>query len=73
MLPTFRCRTARRICLEITLADLLEVQDLKTQFHTREGLVYAVNGVSYTMDEGETLGIVGASGCGKSVYSQWGG
>ncbi len=49
------------------MAALLEVQDLKTQFHTREGLVYAVNGISYKLDEGETLGIVGESGCGKSV------
>ena len=49
------------------MAALLEVKDLRTQFHTREGLVYAVNGISYKMDEGETLGIVGESGCGKSV------
>jgi len=49
------------------MAALLEVKDLKTQFHTREGLVYAVNGISYQLDEGETLGIVGESGCGKSV------
>ena len=49
------------------MAALLEVKDLKTQFHTREGLVYAVNGISYEMEEGETLGIVGESGCGKSV------
>jgi len=46
---------------------LLEVQDLRTQFHTREGIVYAVNGIRYKLDEGETLGIVGESGCGKSV------
>ena len=49
------------------MAALIEVKDLKTQFHTREGLVHAVNGISYQMDEGETLGIVGESGCGKSV------
>jgi oligopeptide transport system ATP-binding protein len=46
---------------------LLEVKDLKTQFQTREGLVYAVNGITYELEEGETLGIVGESGCGKSV------
>jgi len=46
---------------------LLEVKGLKTQFQTREGLVYAVNGVTYQLDEGETLGIVGESGCGKTV------
>ncbi len=49
------------------MADLLEIKDLKTQFQTREGLVHAVNGISYTLGEGETLGIVGESGCGKSV------
>jgi oligopeptide transport system ATP-binding protein len=49
------------------MAALLEIKDLRTQFHTREGLVYAVNGISYELAEGETLGIVGESGCGKSV------
>ncbi|MDC7222390.1 MAG: ABC transporter ATP-binding protein [Spirochaetales bacterium] len=48
---------------------LLEVKDLKTYFHTEEGVVRAVNGVTYTLHEGETLGIVGESGCGKSVSS----
>jgi len=46
---------------------LLEVRDLTTRFHTLDGVVHAVNGISYTLDEGETLGIVGESGCGKSV------
>jgi len=46
---------------------LLDVRDLRTQFATQDGLVNAVNGVSFTVDEGETLGIVGESGCGKSV------
>ena len=49
------------------MADLLEVKNLRTQFQTREGVVHAVNGISYTLGEGETLGIVGESGCGKSV------
>ncbi len=46
---------------------ILEVEDLRTEFHTEEGVVHAVNGISYQLYEGETLGIVGESGCGKSV------
>jgi oligopeptide transport system ATP-binding protein len=46
---------------------LLEVKGLKTQFFTQDGVVNAVNGISYHVDEGETLAIVGESGCGKSV------
>lgn len=46
---------------------LLDVQGLETQFKTQEGVVHAVNGVSFTLKEGETLGVVGESGCGKSV------
>ncbi len=49
------------------MADLLEVRRLETQFRTREATVHAVNGVSFSLKEGETLGIVGESGCGKSV------
>jgi oligopeptide transport system ATP-binding protein len=46
---------------------LLEVNDLKTHFFTREGVVQAVDGVSFSLEKGKTLGIVGESGCGKSV------
>ena len=46
---------------------LLDVKDLKTYFLTDDGLVQAVNGVSFDLYEGETLGIVGERGCGKSV------
>src|SRR5262245_16696625 len=46
---------------------LLEVKNLRTYFYTEEGVVRAVDGVSYELDEGETLGLVGESGCGKSV------
>ena len=46
---------------------LLEVLNLKTQFQTREGLVRAVDDVSFYLDRGELLGLVGESGCGKSM------
>src|SRR5260221_1911930 len=46
---------------------LLDVQGLETSFKASEGIVHAVNGVSFNLKEGETLGVVGESGCGKSV------
>jgi peptide/nickel transport system ATP-binding protein len=48
---------------------LLEVKDLKTHFFTEDGVIPSVNGVSFTVKKGETIGIVGESGCGKSVTS----
>ena len=49
------------------MSHLLEVTNLQTHFPTRAGLVKAVNDVSFYVDEGELLGLVGESGCGKSI------
>ncbi|MDP7579086.1 MAG: ABC transporter ATP-binding protein [SAR202 cluster bacterium] len=49
------------------MAKLLEVKDLTTHFFTHDGVVKAVDGISYEVNEGEIVGIVGESGCGKSV------
>jgi oligopeptide/dipeptide ABC transporter ATP-binding protein len=48
---------------------LLEVKDLKTYFFTREGVIQAVDGVTFSVGKGEVVGLVGESGCGKSVTS----
>jgi oligopeptide transport system ATP-binding protein len=48
---------------------LLDLRNLVTRFYTEDGVVHAVNGVSYTLEEGGTLGVVGESGCGKSVHA----
>jgi oligopeptide/dipeptide ABC transporter ATP-binding protein len=50
-----------------TPGNLLEVRDLKTHFFTRDGTVRAVDGVSFEIRDGQTLGVVGESGCGKSI------
>ncbi|TME98114.1 MAG: ATP-binding cassette domain-containing protein, partial [Chloroflexi bacterium] len=47
--------------------ELLRVDNLYTQFSTAEGVVHAVDGVSFAVAQGQTLGLVGESGCGKSV------
>ena len=52
------------------LSTLLEVRDLKTYFFTDEGIVKAVDGVSFGLARGQTLGVVGESGCGKSITAQ---
>ena len=48
---------------------VLEVNDLRTYFYTRDGVVRSVDGISFSVRQGETLAIVGESGCGKSVTS----
>ena len=49
------------------MSKLLEIESLESGFETEEGLVQAVDGVSFELDKGRTLGIVGESGCGKTV------
>jgi oligopeptide transport system ATP-binding protein len=51
------------------MEEFLKIKDLTTRFYTEDGVVYAVNGVSYTLEDGEILGVVGESGCGKSVHA----
>src|ERR1044071_8917860 len=51
-------------------APLLEVDGLKTHFFTRDGVVRAVDGVSFSIQPGETLSLVGESGCGKSTVAR---
>ena len=58
-MPTAADETVRR--------RVLEVEDIRTRFHTRDGTVHAVNGISFDLSEGELLGVVGESGSGKSV------
>ena len=50
-----------------TTAPLLQIEGLKTYFHTQDGTVKAVDGVSYEIGDGKTVGVVGESGCGKSI------
>ena len=49
---------------------LLEVRDLKKHFKVKSGILHAVDGVSFTVEEGKTIGIVGESGCGKSTLGR---
>jgi len=49
------------------MSELLRVEELRTWYHTRAGVIQAVDGVSLSLEKGRTLGLVGESGCGKSV------
>ena len=49
------------------MAPLLQVKDLRTSFFTSDGEVRAVDGVTFDIEDGQTIGVVGESGCGKSV------
>src|SRR5512140_2435013 len=60
---------ARRPRFERTGTPLLDVRGLRTSFHTRDGIVRAVDGIDFHVDRGEVMGLVGESGCGKSVTS----
>ena len=51
------------------MTKLLEVNNLTTHFFTQDGVVKAVDGITYDLEEGEVLGVVGESGCGKSVHA----
>ena len=52
------------------MSELLEVRDLTKHFATKRGMLHAVDGVSFTLDAGKTLGVVGESGCGKSTLGR---
>jgi len=62
-----RCRTPGEAFGVRPISQVLAVRDLKTVFHTQDGIVHAVNGVNFHVDEGELLAVVGESGSGKSV------
>jgi oligopeptide/dipeptide ABC transporter ATP-binding protein len=61
--------TERRVKRERGDRPLLEVRGLQTSFHTRDGAVHAVDGIDFSVNRGEIMGLVGESGCGKSVTS----
>ena len=59
----------REMSVQDQTEPVLEVDDLRTYFDTRDGVVKAVDGLSFTVKPGEILGVVGESGCGKSITS----
>ena len=67
MTPAFNQPSTLREGSSPGFRHLLEIKGLKTHFATDDGMVHAVDGVDLTIDKGETLGVVGESGCGKSV------
>ena len=62
-----RATRGRSVPAATSARPLLEIDNLQTHFFTPAGVVRAVDGVSYSLRSGETLGVVGESGCGKSV------
>jgi oligopeptide/dipeptide ABC transporter ATP-binding protein len=68
-LPQIAKRTRIEAAPVDSMADLIQVKNLRTSFFTPEGEVRAIDGVSFAIGEGKTLGLVGESGCGKSVTS----
>src|SRR5262245_2433713 len=67
VLPPGRATDGQAMPGQATTGPVLQVEDLQTYFYTRGGLVKAVDGVSFSLRRGETLAVVGESGCGKSV------
>ena len=68
MPPTLMPRD-ERADMEAVAENVLEIEDLRVSFHTEEGEVRAVDGVSFAIPRGSIVGLVGESGCGKSVTS----
>ena len=58
-----------RLAMEAVVDNVLEIEDLRVSFYTEEGELRAVDGVSFSIPRGAIVGLVGESGCGKSVTS----
>jgi oligopeptide/dipeptide ABC transporter ATP-binding protein len=68
-MPPIRMRRGERLAMEAVVDNVLEIEDLRVSFYTEEGEVRAVDGVSFSIPRGSIVGLVGESGCGKSVTS----